>query len=141
MNYRESMEEDDMVKSRVGNTLSTKREEPIRRTKGLQARGIFKEVPRPSRGLALATAKRSLTLPPPWLGLAPSPYPNRLTMYKKMSIVEALLVHGKQEKRPVKSSQPSSLDKTSTYGQNPVGKKALFRKEKSVCLVVTINHI
>jgi hypothetical protein len=30
------------------------------RREGLQARGIYKEVPRPSRGLALATAKRSL---------------------------------------------------------------------------------
>src|SRR6266700_742948 len=107
------MEEDDMVKSRVGNTPSTERERETNRwgRKGCKPKGSYKEVPRPSRGLALATAKRSLTLPPPWLGLAPSPYPNRLTMYKKMSIVEALLVHGKQEKRPVKSSQPSSLDK------------------------------
>jgi len=60
-------------------------------------------VPRPSQGLALATAKRSLTLPPPWSGLAPSPYPNRLTMYKKMSSAEALLVHKKQEKDPLVS--------------------------------------
>ena len=61
---------------------------------GLQARGAYKGWPRPSRRLALAApkssrdvaeqgTKRSLTLPPPWLGLAPSPYPNRLTMYKK----------------------------------------------------------
>jgi len=34
----ESMEEDDMVKSRYGNTLSTERDEPIRR-EGLQAQG------------------------------------------------------------------------------------------------------
>jgi len=37
------MEEDDMV-MRVGNSLSTKRDEPIRR-EGLQARGAYKEVP------------------------------------------------------------------------------------------------
>ena len=88
---------------------------------GLQARGAYKGWPRPSRRLALAApessrdvaeqgTKRSLTLPPPWLGLVPSPYPNRLTMYRKMSSVEALLVHGKQEKDPP-VSQPSSLDK------------------------------
>jgi len=55
------MEEDDMV-MRVGNSLVGKRErdEPIRR-EGLQAQGSYKEVPRPSRGLALAAAKRSLT--------------------------------------------------------------------------------
>ena len=54
------MEEDDMV-IRVGNSLVGKRErdEPMRR-EGLQARGIYKEVPRPSRGLALAATKRSL---------------------------------------------------------------------------------
>ena len=98
----ESMEEDDMVKSRVGNTPSTERERETNRwgRKGCKPKGSYKEVPRPSRGLALAAAKRSLTLPPPWLGLAPSPYPNRLiSMYKKMSSVEALLVHGKQEKK------------------------------------------
>jgi len=38
----ESMEEDDMV-IRVGNSLSTERDEPIR--EGLQARGAYKEVP------------------------------------------------------------------------------------------------
>jgi len=37
------------------------RDEPIRR-EGLQAQGSYKEVPRPSRGLALAAAKRSLTI-------------------------------------------------------------------------------
>jgi hypothetical protein len=37
------MEEDDMV-MRVGNSLSTERDEPIRR-EGLQARGAYKEVP------------------------------------------------------------------------------------------------
>ena len=62
---------------------------------GLQAQRDYKEVPRASRRLGLAAAKRSLTLPPLWLGLAPSPYPNRLTIYKKMSSVEALLVYGK----------------------------------------------
>jgi hypothetical protein len=33
------------------------RDEPIRR-EGLQARGIYKEVPRPSRRLALATRQK-----------------------------------------------------------------------------------
>jgi hypothetical protein len=49
------MEEDDMV-MRGGSSLGGKRErdEPMRR-EGLQARGIYKEVPRPSRGLALVT--------------------------------------------------------------------------------------
>ena len=55
------MEEDDMV-MRVGSSLRMRgeRDEPMRR-EGLQARGIYKEVPRPSRGLALAATKRSLT--------------------------------------------------------------------------------
>ena len=54
------MEEDDMV-MRVGNSLrGRERDEPMRR-EGLQAQGSYKEVPRPSRGLALAAAKRSLT--------------------------------------------------------------------------------
>jgi hypothetical protein len=53
------MEEDDMV-MRVGSSLSMRereRDEPIRR-EGLQARGIYKEVPRPSRRLALATRQK-----------------------------------------------------------------------------------
>jgi hypothetical protein len=66
------MEEDDMVMREA--VASEGRDEPMRR-EGLQARGIYKEVPRPSRGLALAATKRSLTLPPPSLGLVPSPYP------------------------------------------------------------------
>ena len=57
--HRESMEEDDMV-IRVGNSL--KRRE--RRTDG-GGRAVsprdYKEVPRPSRRLGLAAAKRSLT--------------------------------------------------------------------------------
>ena len=71
MSHGESMEEDDMV-MRVGNSLSTERDEPMRE-EGLQARGAYKEVPRASRRLALATlkspwactrvrAKRSLTV-------------------------------------------------------------------------------
>jgi hypothetical protein len=52
------MEEDDIV-MRVGSSLIIERDEPMRE-EGLQARGIYKEVPRPSRGLALAAAKRSL---------------------------------------------------------------------------------
>jgi len=39
----ELMEEDDMV-IRVGNSLGTERDEPMRR-EGLQARGAYKEVP------------------------------------------------------------------------------------------------
>jgi hypothetical protein len=50
------MEEDDMV-MRVGSSLIIERDEPIRR-EGLQARGIYKEVPRPSRRLALATRQK-----------------------------------------------------------------------------------
>src|SRR6266571_19339 len=49
MNHKESMEKDNMVKSRVGNSLRTEereRDKPMRRTRGLQARGIFKEVPK-----------------------------------------------------------------------------------------------
>ena len=53
------MEEDDMV-IRVGSSLMIEREESMRR-EGLRARGIYKEVPRHSRGLALAATKRSLT--------------------------------------------------------------------------------
>ena len=55
----ESMEEDDMVKSRVGNTPSTETNRWGR--KGCKPKGSYKEVLRPSRGLALAAAKRSLT--------------------------------------------------------------------------------
>ena len=50
-------------RGRYGNeaiALKGERDEPIRR-EGLQARGIYKEVPRPSQGLALAATKRSLT--------------------------------------------------------------------------------
>jgi len=55
------MEEDDMV-MRVGIAIPrTERDEPMRR-EGLQAQGRYKEVPRPSQGLALAAAKRSLTV-------------------------------------------------------------------------------
>ena len=62
MNHRESMEEDDMIKS-IGNSLSTERRETNRwGRKGCKPKGSYKEVPRPSRGLALAVAKRSLTL-------------------------------------------------------------------------------
>ena len=53
------MEEDDMV-MRVGSSLRMRereRDEPMRR-EGLQARGIYKEVPRPSRRLALATRQK-----------------------------------------------------------------------------------
>ena len=44
---------------RVGSSLRIRGDEPMRR-EGLQARGIYKEVLRPSQGLALAATKRSL---------------------------------------------------------------------------------
>jgi hypothetical protein len=47
------MEEDDMVKSIA---IASYGDEPIRE-EGLQARGAYKEVPRASRRLALATPK------------------------------------------------------------------------------------
>ena len=51
------MEEDDMV-MRVDSSLRMReRDEPMRR-EGLQARGIYKEVPRPSRRLGLATRQK-----------------------------------------------------------------------------------
>ena len=53
------MEEDDMVKSRYGNTLSTETNQGG--GKGCKPKGAYKEVPRASRRLALAAAKRSLT--------------------------------------------------------------------------------
>jgi hypothetical protein len=49
------MEEDDMVMREA--VASEGRDEPMRR-EGLQARGIYKEVPRPSRRLALATRQK-----------------------------------------------------------------------------------
>jgi hypothetical protein len=52
MSYRESMEEDDMVMREA--VASEGRDEPMRR-EGVQARGAYKEVPRASRRLALAT--------------------------------------------------------------------------------------
>jgi hypothetical protein len=47
------MEEDDMVKSMA---IASYRDEPMRE-EGLQTRGAYKGVPRPSRKLALATPK------------------------------------------------------------------------------------
>jgi hypothetical protein len=47
------MEEDDIVKS-MAIALKGERDEPMRE-EGLQARGAYKEVPRASRRLALAT--------------------------------------------------------------------------------------
>ena len=79
----------------------------LMREEGVQARGAYKEVPRASRRLALATpespwactrvrAKIPLILPPPSLGLAPSPYPNRLlSIYRKISSVKAFTYIGK----------------------------------------------
>ena len=56
----ESMEEDDMVKSRVGNTLVQERQTD-KRGRGCKPKGAYKEVPRPSQRLGLATTKSSLT--------------------------------------------------------------------------------
>ena len=50
------MEEDDIV-IRVGSSLRIRGDKLIRR-EGLQARGIYKEVPRPSRRLGLATRQK-----------------------------------------------------------------------------------
>ena len=47
MNYRESMEEDDMV-MRIGNSLSTGEETNRWGRKGCKPKGSYKEVPRPS---------------------------------------------------------------------------------------------
>ena len=50
-----------MVK-RIGNSLEREERETNRwGRKGCKPKGSYKEVPRPSRGLALAAAKRSLT--------------------------------------------------------------------------------
>ena len=54
------MEEDDIVKSRVGNTLVQKRQTD-EGGRGCKPKGAYKEVPRPSRRLGLATTKSSLT--------------------------------------------------------------------------------
>ena len=53
----ESMEEDDIAKSGVGNTLVQRRND--RGGRRLQARGAYKEVPRPSRRLALVAPESS----------------------------------------------------------------------------------
>ena len=50
-------------RGRYGNeAIALKGERRPMRREGLQALGIYKDVPRPSRGLALAATKRSLTL-------------------------------------------------------------------------------
>ena len=55
--HRESMEEDDMVMSRYSNTLGQRRTDGGGRR--LQARGVYKGWPRPSRRLALAAPESS----------------------------------------------------------------------------------
>ena len=52
------MEEDDMVKSMA---IASYEDAPIRRKRGLQARGAYKEVPRASPRLALVAPESSLT--------------------------------------------------------------------------------
>ena len=93
------------------------------RREGLQARGIYKEVPRPSRGLALATRQKIPYIAPPFVRAGPQPvYPNELiSMYKKVSSAEALLVQGNTVK-----DQPSSLDKNLNLWPKPSGKKGLI---------------
>jgi len=54
--HKESMEEDDMVKSRVGNSLVQKTNQWGR--KGCKPKGAYKEVPRPSQRLALAACQK-----------------------------------------------------------------------------------
>src|SRR6266576_3134592 len=75
------MEEDDMV-MRVGNSLRGKRDEPIRE-EGLQARGAYKEVPRASRRLALATPKS------PW---ACTRVRAKITLTAKASIKDCYII-------------------------------------------------
>ena len=80
-------------------------------------------MPRASRRLALAAPKSSRAcnrvrvkkdpyIAPPFDRAGPQPvYPNELiSMYKKVSIAKALLVHGKRSR----TSKPSSLDKNLT---------------------------
>jgi len=99
------------------------RDEPMRR-EGLQAQGTYKEVPRPSRRLALATRQKIPYIAPPFVRAGPQPvYPNELiSMYRKMSSVEALLVQGKRSR----TSKPSSLDKNLNLWPKPSGKKGLI---------------
>jgi hypothetical protein len=60
---------------RVGSSLGIKereRDEPMRR-EGLQAQGIYKEVPSPSRRLALATRQKIPYIAPPFVRAGPQP--------------------------------------------------------------------
>ena len=52
--------------------IALKGDEPMRR-EGLQARGIYKEVPRPSQGLALATRQKIPYIAPPFVRAGPQP--------------------------------------------------------------------
>jgi len=72
MSYRRVDGRGDMV-MRVGNSLRGKRERRTDEEGRAASPGSYKEVPRPSRGLALAAAKRSLTLPP-FVRAGPQPY-------------------------------------------------------------------
>ena len=56
----ESMEEDNIVISRYSNTQVQRRTDGGGR--GCKPKGVYKEVPRPSRRLGLAVTKSSLTL-------------------------------------------------------------------------------
>ena len=62
--HRELMEKDDMVMRQAIASVTRERERETNRwgRKGCKPKGAYKEVPRPSRGLALAAAKRSLTV-------------------------------------------------------------------------------
>ena len=46
--------------NKVGNSLRNKRDEPIGEEGAVSPKGTYKEVPRPSRRLGLATTKSSL---------------------------------------------------------------------------------
>ena len=60
-------------RGRYGNkAIALKGDEPMRR-EGLQARGIYKEVPRPSRRLALATRQKIPYIAPPFIRASPQP--------------------------------------------------------------------
>ena len=58
--------------NKVGSSLIIERDKPIRR-EGLQARGIYKEVPRPSRRLGLATRQKIPYITPPFVRASPQP--------------------------------------------------------------------
>ena len=114
------MEEDDMV-MRVGSSLGRRRTDEESKEGRRPEELAYKEVPRASRRLALAAPKSSRAYNRVRAG-PQSVYPNELiSMYKKVSNAEALLVQGNTVK-----DQPSSLDKNLNLWPKPSGKKGLI---------------